>query len=38
MILEYEFTADFAGRFVFFDLLAKIEHLNEKNVFKNMLR
>ena len=37
MILEYEFTADFGGRFVFFDLLAKIEHLNEKNVFKNVL-
>lgn len=37
MILEYEFTADFGGRFVFFYLLTKIEHLNEKNVFKNML-
>ncbi len=37
MILEYEFTADFGSRFVFFYLLTKIEHLNEKNVFKNML-
>ena len=38
MILEYEYTADFGGRFVFFfDLLAKIEHLNEKNAFENVL-
>ena len=37
MILEYEFTADFGGRFVFFEKKKKIEHLNEKNVFKNVL-
>ena len=37
MILEYEFTADFGGRFVFFVFIDKNEHFNEKNVFKNVL-